>query len=68
VRWALRALVLLGPGALAFLAWARLFHAGPLGPIPGGRLAGEPARAPADWSFANREPYLRVESDAFALP
>jgi hypothetical protein len=62
----LLALVLL---AGAFLAWARLFHAGPLGPIPGGRLAGEPAsETPADRSFANRDPYLLIESDAFELP
>jgi hypothetical protein len=53
----------------AFLAWARLFHAGELGPIPGGALSGEPAsELPADWSFANQDPYLRVESRAFALP
>jgi len=55
--------------ALGFLAWARLLHAGPLGPIPGGALGGEPAtELPADWSFANRDPYLLVESRAFALP
>lgn len=52
-----------------FLAWARLLHSGPLGPIPGGRLSGELAsELPADWSFANRDPYLLVESRAFALP
>jgi len=55
--------------ALGFLAWARLLHAGPLGPIPGGALRGKPAtELPADWSFANREPYLLIESRAFALP
>ncbi len=54
---------------MAFLAWARLLHAGPLGPIPGGALRGEPAAAlPADWSFANRDPYLLVESRALTLP
>ena len=26
------------------------------------------AALPADWSFANREPYLLIESRAFALP
>lgn len=63
---ALAALLLL---AGAFLAWARLFHAGELGPIPGGALTGEPAaELPADWSFANRDPYLLVESKAFTLP
>ena len=59
-------LVLLAGG---FFAWARLFHAGPLGPIPGGRLSGESAsELPPDWSFANRDPYLLVESRAFTLP
>ena len=69
MRRGLRALLVLAVLAGALLAWARLFHAGPLGPIPGGRLSGEPARElPADWSFANRDPYLLVESRAFALP
>jgi hypothetical protein len=55
--------------ALGCVTWARLFQPGGVGPIPGGALRGEPARAlPADWSFANREPYLLVESRAFALP
>jgi hypothetical protein len=55
--------------AVGFLAWARLLHDGPLGPIPGGTLRGEPAaELPSDWTFANREPYLLVESRAFALP
>jgi hypothetical protein len=67
-RAAVAALVLLLLAA-GFLAWARLFHAGPLGPIPGGALRGEPsAELPADWSFANRAPYLLVESRAFTLP
>jgi hypothetical protein len=69
VRRALLALGALAALALGFAAWARLFHAGPLGPIPGGALSGEPAaELPPDWSFANREPYLLVESRAFALP
>jgi hypothetical protein len=65
------ALALAAFGLLAggFLAWARLLHGGPLGPIPGGALSGEAAaELPADWSFANREPYLLVESRAFAVP
>jgi hypothetical protein len=62
---ALAALLLLLGGAFA---WARLFAGGPVGPIPGGRLHGELAAAPADWSFANRERYLLVESDAWTLP
>jgi len=51
-------------------AWVRLFAGGPVVPgIGGGRLRGEPAAAlPTDWSFANREPYLLVESDAWTLP
>jgi len=69
VRRAAWALLLLALCAGAFFTWARLLHAGPLGPIPGGRLAGEPAsKTPVDWSFANRDPYLLVESRAFALP
>jgi hypothetical protein len=61
-------------GVLALLlaaafAWARLLRAGPTGPIPGGALRGAPAASlPSDWSFANREPYLLVESRAFLLP
>lgn len=57
-------LLLLGAG----FGWARFFAGGPVGPIPGGRLHGEPAPPPADWSFANRERYLLVESDAWTLP
>jgi hypothetical protein len=58
--------VLLAGGSFA---WARLLHAGPLGPIPGGPLSGQPAaKLPADFGFANREPYLLVESRAFTLP
>jgi hypothetical protein len=56
VRRAVRALLVLLLLGGAFFAWARLLHVGPLGPIPGGALSGEPAAAlPADWSFANRE-------------
>jgi hypothetical protein len=51
------------------LVYARLFAGGPVGLLPGGRLRGEVARAlPRDWSFANREKYLLVESDAWTLP
>jgi hypothetical protein len=53
----------------AGFAWARLLRAGPTGPIPGGSLRGTPAASlPGDWSFANREPYLLIESRAFRLP
>ena len=69
MRRALAALLALVLFAGGVLAWARLLHAGPLGPIPGGALAGEPAaELPADWSFANRDPYLLIESRAFTLP
>lgn len=69
MRRAGRVLLVLALLAGGFFAWARLLHAGPLGPIPGGRLSGEPAsELPADWSFANRDPYLLVESRAFTLP
>ena len=55
--------------ALGFALWARLLAGGPVGPIPGGALTGEPAaELPADWSFANQEDYLDVESRAFRLP
>ncbi len=69
MRWLLRTLLGLVLVAVAFLGWARVFHAGPLGPIPGGALSGELVpELPHDWSFANRAPYLLVESRAFALP
>ena len=64
--WALLALCLsLGGG----FVWARLFAGHNIGPIPGGWLHGEVAtELPGDWSFANGEPYLLVESDAWTLP
>jgi len=61
--------LLLVLAAVGFGVWARLLAGGPVGPIPGGALSGEPAEAlPADWSFANQEDYLTVESRAFGLP
>lgn len=64
--WVSLALALLAGG---FLGWARLFAGGPVAQMPGGRLRGTPAaERPTDWSFANREPYLLVESDAWTLP
>ena len=49
--------------------WTRLLAGGPVGPVPGGWLRGAHAIAsPSNWSFANREPYLLVESDAWILP
>jgi hypothetical protein len=69
VRRLVVACLALALAAGAVLLWARLLRAGPTGPIPGGALRGElAAERPADWSFANREPYLLVESRAFALP
>jgi hypothetical protein len=57
--------LLLGAG----FGWARLFAGHNIGPIPGGWLRGEVAtELPTDWSFANGEPYLLVESDAWTLP
>jgi hypothetical protein len=65
VRGLLALALLLGLG----LAWARLFAGHNFGPLPGGWLHGEvAAELPADWSFANREDYLLVESDAWTLP
>jgi hypothetical protein len=69
VRRAARALLWLVLLAGGFFAWARLLHAGPLGPIPWqarSRATGRPTAA--DWSFANREPYLLVESALPAAP
>jgi len=69
VRRALLALAALAIVLGGLLGWARLFAGGPVGPIPGGAIRGEPSSAPPpDWSFANREPYLLVESDAWTLP
>jgi hypothetical protein len=69
VRRALRLLAVAALLGAGFLGWARLLRGGPTGPIPGGRLRGEPAASlPADWSFARRDPYLLVESRAFTLP
>jgi hypothetical protein len=69
VRRALLALALLALLLGGGFAWLRLLRPGPTGPIPGGALRGTPAASlPADWSFANREPYLLVESRAFLLP
>jgi hypothetical protein len=63
--WALVLLVLVaGAGAL----WVRFFAGGPVGPFPGGSLAGEPAPLPEDWGFANQWQYVQVESRAGALP
>lgn len=57
--------LLLGGG----FVWARLFAGHNIGPIPGGWLRGEVAtELPTDWSFANQQPYLQVESDAWTLP
>ena len=64
--WALLVVCLLLGG---LFVWARLFAGRNVGPIPGGWLRGEVVtELPVDWSFANREPYLLVESDAWTLP
>ena len=62
-------LLLLVVGGVGFGVWARLFAGGPVGPLPGGALSSEPAaELPGDWTFANQEDYLLVESRAFRLP
>ncbi len=63
------ALLVLGLLLGGALVWARLFAGHNVGPIPGGWLRGEVATdLPSDWSFANAESYLLVESDAWTLP
>ncbi|MGI9589912.1 MAG: hypothetical protein ACR2P8_00985 [Myxococcota bacterium] len=63
------------PGLVALLVlagclWVRLFAGGPVvAGVPGGWLRGELAQElPTDWSFANGEDYLLVESRAGVLP
>jgi hypothetical protein len=68
VRWLGRLLAVLVLVVSGGFFWARLFAGGPIGPIPGGHIGGEPATPPADWDFANRDNYLLVESDAWILP
>jgi hypothetical protein len=60
--------LLLVLGGVGF--WARLLAGGPVLPgVPGGWVRGESVSPPpADWSFANGEPYLLVESRAWTLP
>jgi hypothetical protein len=40
----------------------------PFGPIAGGRLRGEPAAAPPDWSFVDAVPEVQVETRLGLLP
>ena len=63
-------LVLLVLALTGVFAWARLLAGGPvIAGVPGGWVRGEPAsELPADWSFANRDSYLLVESRAWTLP
>ena len=70
MRRASVALALLALALAGGLGWARLFAGGPVLPgIPGGWIRGRPASAlPADWSFANAQDYLLVESRARLLP
>ena len=60
----------LGIALAGGVAWVRLLAGGPVLPgVGGGWLRGEPAtELPADWTFANRDPYLLVESRAWTLP
>jgi len=41
---------------------------GPLGPIPGGRVSGVPAQAPADWSFTDSVKEIQLETRLLGLP
>lgn len=68
MKWLAGLLALLVLLAAGGITWARLFAGGPVGPIPGGHIRGEPAAPPADWDFANREDDLLVESGAWTLP
>ena len=55
--------------AVAAGVWARFLAGGPVGPFPGGALSGRVAETlPDDWSFANQEDYVTVESRAGRLP
>jgi hypothetical protein len=55
--------------AVAAGVWARFLAGGPVGPFPGGSLSGRVAETlPDDWSFANQEDYVGVESRAGRLP
>ncbi len=65
-----RILFIAGLGVAAVAVWVRLLGGGPVvSGIPGGWLRGETVGdLPSDWSFANRAPYLLVESRAWTLP
>lgn len=39
-----------------------LFACGPMGPMPGGRLSGESAPAPTDWSFSDEQKNVQLET------
>ncbi len=69
-RFSRAVLVLLVLAPAGVTGWARLLAGGPVIPgVPGGWVHGEPAsELPADWSFANRDDYLLVESRAWTLP
>ena len=55
--------------AAAALAGAWLLGlVGPLGPIGGGRLRGEPSTPPADWSVVDRVAEVKVETQFGPLP
>jgi len=63
-------LAVLGVGLAGFALWARLLAGGPVASgVPGGWLRGEVARErPEEWSFANDQAALLVESRAWTLP
>lgn len=70
----MRRILLWGIGVLVTVAvvggvWVRFLAGGPVGPFPGGALSGRAAESlPDDWSFANQEDYVTVESRAGRLP
>jgi hypothetical protein len=64
-RWLAGALLV--AVAAAGAAWAAGFL-GPLGPFGGGRLRGEVAAPPADWSFADRVGEVQIETRWGPLP
>jgi hypothetical protein len=68
VRKLRRASVVLASLALAAGLYVRLLAGGPVGPLPGGALSGEPGGPVEDWSFANAHARIAVESRAGWLP
>lgn len=66
-RAAVAGLALLGIAG-ALLLWARFFADPPIGPIPGGALAGTPTPPPEDWRIAEGIQHLPVQHLGSTLP